>query len=59
MDIHIKPIVTPRDVNYENHPDWVVFRTGKFSKPDLILTDLEIRELIDIVCEYHKIKIDL
>lgn len=59
MDIYIKPIL---DANYPNDDaciNWVVYQSGKFAKPEMILRDTDIKRIVDEYCAYHKIKIDL
>ena len=59
MDYHFTPIINPKYPEDKKQPDWVIYTTGEYKSPKLIMTDLEARRFIQEFCDFHIMKVDL
>lgn len=55
--IFIKPLNDARYTEPE-FPDWIFYQTGQFGKPEFILTERNMHEIVKEYCKFHKIEVD-
>ena len=51
-----KPVVDPLRPNHK-YPDWIIFKQGELSNPLVVITELELKQLVADYLSYHNYKV--
>lgn len=57
MQIQIKPINMAGYMD-KDYPEWVVYQAGQYAKPEMILSDLNLEQIVKEYCRFHGITLD-